>query len=219
MIVTTGARASRSSASSSNTSAASTSSAACVIVISRSSSVPISSTASSVSDCVMPTSSPRPIIVFWMTAVETLSVVARSFTVTPDGTVTGPVGATASSRLSERSPPPRPRPRPWLRVSRAGRAAPVSITTRRRRPAAAPLRCGRERRGGSEPGVPGPGLGRAPPPSLTPGPSTRPPPAGLEPWAGRRGEQVQTRQERSRRTPRLRRVATIRRVRSARERA
>ena len=132
----------------------------------------------------MPTSSPRPIIVFWMTAVETLSVVARSFTVTPDGTVTGPVGATASSRLSERSPPPRPRPRPWLRVSRAGRAAPVSITTRRRRPAAAPLRCGRERRGGSEPGVPGPGLGRAPPPSLTPGPSTRPPPAGLEPWDG-----------------------------------
>ncbi len=103
---------------------------------------------------------------------------------TPDGTVTGPVGAAASSRLSERSPPPRPRPRPWLRVSRAGRAAPVSITTRRRRPAAAPLRCGRERRGGSEPGVPGPGLGRAPPPSLTPGPSTRPPPAGLVPWAG-----------------------------------
>ena len=73
MIVTTGARGSRSAASSSNTSAASTSSAACVIVISRSSSVPISSTASSVSDCVMPTSSPRPIIVFWMTAVETLS--------------------------------------------------------------------------------------------------------------------------------------------------
>ena len=66
----------------------------------------------------------------------------------------------------------------------AGARRRVSITTRRRRPAAAPPRCGRERRGGSEPGVPGPGRGRAPPPSLTPGPSTRPPPAGLEPWAG-----------------------------------
>ena len=85
MIVTTGARGSRSAASSSKTSAASTSSAACVMVISRSTSVPISSTASSVSDCVMPTSSPRPIIVFWMTAVETLSAMARSLTVTPDG--------------------------------------------------------------------------------------------------------------------------------------
>ena len=66
MIVTTGARGMRSSGASSNVSSAETSSAALVIVISRSSSAPIISTASFVSVCVMPTSSPRPIMIFWI---------------------------------------------------------------------------------------------------------------------------------------------------------
>ncbi len=131
MMVTTGARGMRSSGASSNVSSALTSSAALVIVISRSSSAPIISTASFVSVCVMPTSSPRPIMIFWICAVEMPSAAARSFTVTPERTVAGPVGAGTSSRRSGRSPRPR---RPRWRVSRCGREAAVSITTRRRPP-------------------------------------------------------------------------------------
>ena len=82
----------RSSGASSKISSASTSSAALVIVISRSSSAPIISTASFVSVCVMPTSSPRPIMIFWIWAVEMPSAAARSLTVTPERTVAGPVG-------------------------------------------------------------------------------------------------------------------------------
>ena len=132
MIVTTGARGMRSSGASSNVSSALTSSAALVIVISRSSSAPIISTASFVSVCVMPTSSPRPIMIFWICAVEMPSAAARSLTVTPERTVAGPVGAGTSSRRSGRCSP-RPR-RPRWRVSRCGREAAVSITTRRRPP-------------------------------------------------------------------------------------
>ncbi len=139
MIVTTGARGMRSSGASSNVSSAVTSSAALVIVISRSSSAPIISTASFVSVCVMPTSSPRPIMIFWICAVEMPSAAARSLTVTPERTVAGPVGAGTSSRRSVRCSP-RPR-RPRWRVSRCGREAAVSMTTRRRPPSCGP-RCG-----------------------------------------------------------------------------
>ena len=62
MIVTTGGRGARSSALSVvRRIGSASSSAACLIVISRSSSVPISSTASSESDCVAVRISPRPI--------------------------------------------------------------------------------------------------------------------------------------------------------------
>ena len=151
----------RSSAASSKISAASTSSAALVIVISRSSSAPIISTASFVSVCVMPTSSPSPIMIFWIWAVEMPSAAARSLTVTPERTVAGPVGAGTSSRRSVRCSP-RPR-RPRWRVSRCGREAAVSMTTR-----------GGDRRAGAR------AAGRA----------TREPPGGLAPrrWLRRAGD-------------------------------
>ena len=161
----------------------STSSAALVIVISRSSSAPIISTASLVSVCVMPTSSPRPIMIFWICAVEMPSAAARSLTVTPERTVAGPVGAGTSSRRSVRCSP-RPR-RPRWRVSRCGREAAVSITTRRRPPSCGP-RCGRATReppGGLAP-APLPPAGGRPPPAA--GPLA----AGLRarrPGRGRRG--------------------------------
>ena len=71
------------------------------------------------------------------------SAAARSLTVTPERTVAGPVGRrhllAALVRCS-----PRPR-RPRWRVSRCGREAAVSITTRRRPPSWGP-RCGRATR-------------------------------------------------------------------------
>ena len=134
-----------------------------MIVISRSSSAPIISTASFVSVCVMPTSSPRPIMIFWICAVEMPSAAARSLTVTPERTVAGPVGAGTSSRRSVRCSP-RPR-RPRWRVSRCGREAAVSMTTRRRPPSCGP-RCGRATReppGGLAPAPLPPAGGRPPP--------------------------------------------------------
>ncbi len=163
MIVTTGARAMRSSGASSNVSSVLTSSAALVIVISRSSSAPIISTASLVSVCVIPTSSPRPIMIFWIWAVEMPRAAARSLTVTPERTVAGPVGAGTSSRRSVRCSP-RPR-RPRWRVSRCGREAAVSITTRRRPPSCGPRwgRATREPPGGLAAPPPPPAGGRPAP--------------------------------------------------------
>ncbi len=63
MIVTTGGRAARSSSASSYDSASSSSSAACLITTSRPTSVAISSTDSFVSDWVIVTISPRPIMI------------------------------------------------------------------------------------------------------------------------------------------------------------
>ena len=128
MIVTTGGRAER-SASTSSTICSSSSSAACLIVTSRSTSAAISSTSSSESDCVAVRIWPRPIRILMICAICTPSAADRSLTVTPDSTVTGPVGcAGACGRAGacwERS-----------RAARASRprAAPPSITTRRRRP-------------------------------------------------------------------------------------
>ena len=82
-------------------------------------------------------------MIFWIWAVEMPSAAARSLTVTPERTVAGPVGAGTSSRRSGRWSP-RPR-RPRWRVSRCGREAAVSMTTRRRPPSWGP-RCGRATR-------------------------------------------------------------------------
>ena len=93
------------------------------------------------------------------------SAAARSLTVTPERTVAGPVGAGTSSRRSVRCSP-RPR-RPRWRVSRCGREAAVSITTRRRPPSCGP-RCGRATReppGGLAPPAPLPPAGGRPPPA------------------------------------------------------
>ena len=105
-------------------------------------------------------------MIFWICAVEMPSAAARSLTVTPERTVAGPVGAGTSSRRSVRCSP-RPR-RPRWRVSRCGREAAVSMTTRRRPPSCGP-RCGRATR---EP----PG-GLAPAPAPLPPAGGRPPPA------------------------------------------
>ena len=126
MIVTTGGRAVR-SASASSTISGSSSSAACLIVTSRSTSVAISSTSSSESDCVAVRIWPRPIRILMICAIVTPSAADRSLTVTPDSTVTGPVGWTGAcwrgAACCERS-----------RAARASRprAAPPSITTRLR---------------------------------------------------------------------------------------
>ena len=69
------------------------SSAACLITTSRSTSVAISSTDSSLSDCVIVTISPSPIMILMICATVIPSAAERSLTLTPDGTVTGPVGA------------------------------------------------------------------------------------------------------------------------------
>src|SRR5438874_1437039 len=78
---------------------------------------------------------PKTISILMISGIGLPSAWERSLTVTPDSTVTGPVGWTTSrgcfGRASARS-------RAW-RLSWRGRAAPVSITTRRlRRPAGGP---------------------------------------------------------------------------------
>ena len=93
MIVTTGGRATRSSSASSYSSGSSSSSATCLMLTSRLTSVAISCTASSESDCVIVTISPRPIMILMIWAAGTPSAWERSLTETPEGTVTGPVGA------------------------------------------------------------------------------------------------------------------------------
>ena len=70
----------------------SSSSAACLIVTSRSTSEAISSTSSSESDCVAVRIWPRPIRILMICDIGTPSAADRSLTVTPDSTVTGPVG-------------------------------------------------------------------------------------------------------------------------------
>ncbi len=152
MIVTTGGRATRVSGSSSKTTSSSSSSSVCWIVISRESSEPISSTASSESDTVSVTISPRPIISVMILAGEMPSASARSLTVMPDGTLTGPVG-TSASRLGSARGAPRSRRFVGLRPAWA------SMTTRRLPLGAAP-RCGR----GARPGWAG-APARAQPPS------------------------------------------------------
>ena len=144
MIVTTGGRETRSASSSSKTtSSSSSSSSVCWTMISRSSSPAISSTASSVSDTVSVTISPSPIISVMILAGEMPSFSARSLTVMPDGTLTGPVGA-SGSRLGSARGAPRSRRMVGLRPAWA------SITTRRLPLGAAP-RWGR----GARPGCAG----------------------------------------------------------------
>ncbi len=130
MIVTTGARASRSVASSSKTTS-SRSSSTCLIVISRSNSRPRNSTASSARDWVIVTIWPFSIRILMISASGTPSAEESSLTETPDSTVTGPVGRVTgrSTRSGARSRVPPRRP-----VSRGPRAACESITTRRRLP-------------------------------------------------------------------------------------
>ena len=96
MIVTTGGRGTRSSGSSSTISGSTSSSPACLIVISRFSSAASSSTSSSVSDCVAVFRAPRPMRILMMSCIPTPSAWENSRTVTPEGTVTGPVGGTTS---------------------------------------------------------------------------------------------------------------------------
>ena len=77
-------------------------------------------TASSESDCVICTISPSPIMILMICAAGIPSACERSRTVTPDGTVTGPVGATtgcAGPLVSRRSL------RPLALVAAAGAAA------------------------------------------------------------------------------------------------
>ena len=133
MIVTTGGRALSASSGSSNSSGSSSSSAACLIVISRPTSVAISSTSSSLSDCVAVRIWPSPMRRVMIFGIGTPSACERSRTLTPDSTETGPVGGGAGGRGSRR----------WLswracRCSREGRAPPWSMTTRRRRPPGPP---------------------------------------------------------------------------------
>src|SRR5690349_22851072 len=112
MIVTTGGRSTRVVGSSSKTTSSSSSSSVCWIVISRLSSVPISSTASSVSETVSVTICLRSIISVMILAGEMPSASARSLTVMPDGTLTGPVGTSGSRFGSDRGAP---RSRRWAR--------------------------------------------------------------------------------------------------------
>ena len=109
----------------------------------------------------MVTISPEANIILMISAADTLSLSASSLTVTPDGTVTGPVGrgwATFGSRS-------RPGSRPRCCFSRGPRAACESITTRRRLPAGTP-RCGRAR-------LPAPPGAGAPPAGGPAGPGGR----------------------------------------------
>src|SRR5207245_3900266 len=85
---------------------------------------------------VIVTGFPRLTMSMMIFGAGTPSAWERSRTVAPDGTVTGPVGATASRGCFGRWS----RSRAWRAASR-GRSAPVSMTTRRfRRPAGAPWR-------------------------------------------------------------------------------
>ena len=138
MIVTTGGRGTRSAGSSSIASGSSSSSSACLIVISRFSSAARSSTSSSVSDCVAVFRAPRAMSILIRSCIPTPSACENSRTVMPDGTVTGPVGRTISFGCFGTAGPPR-----WSRGPRPsgrGRAAPVSMTTRRLRPGPPPWR-------------------------------------------------------------------------------
>ena len=96
MIVTTGGRGTRLSGSSSVGCGSSSSSSACLIVTSRLSSDASSSTSSSVSDCVAVFRAPRFIRILMSSCIVTPSACENSRTVTPDGTVTGPVGGATS---------------------------------------------------------------------------------------------------------------------------
>ena len=122
-------------------------------------------------------------MIFWIWAVEMPSAAARSLTVTPERTVAGPVGAGTSSRRSGRWSP-RPR-RPRWRVSRCGREAAVSMTTRRRPPSWGP-RCGRATREppGGLAAAPLPPAGGRPAPAAGRCPAGRAAPPGAAP-AGR----------------------------------
>ena len=135
MIVTTGGRGARSSGSSSKNSSSSSSSEAWRMTTSRSTSTATSCTASSLSDCVMVIISPRTSMILMICAAGMPRAEERSLTETPDWTTTGPLGLDSSRPLP---PPPEPAgPRPVGRTG--GRAAPLSMTTRRlRRPATAP---------------------------------------------------------------------------------
>src|SRR5436305_231530 len=107
------------------------------MLTSRPTSAAISSTSSSESDWVTVLGAPRPISIVISFGTGTPSAWERSLTVMPDSTVTGPVGgATGVFSFGLTSV----RSRAW-RPSWRGRAAPVSITTRRlRRPPVAPWR-------------------------------------------------------------------------------
>src|SRR5436190_8014175 len=129
MIVTTGGRAARSSSASSYTSGSSSSSATCLMLTSRLTSVAINPTASSESDCVIVTISPRPIMILMIWAAGTPSAWDRSLTDTPEGTVTGPVGCGPGCDFGRGSVRSRA-----CRESWRGLAAPLSMTTRRLRP-------------------------------------------------------------------------------------
>src|SRR5215218_11495997 len=99
------------------------------MLTSRLTSVATSWTASSESDCVIVTISPRPIMIFMIWAAGTPSAWDRSLTDRPEGTVTGPVGAGPGAAFGRGSV----RSRAW-RESWRGLAAPLSMTTRRFRP-------------------------------------------------------------------------------------
>src|SRR6266545_2193459 len=105
MIVTTGGRRTRSVSASSKTSGS-----------------------SSESDCVAVRIWPRFIRILISSGIGTPSACEKSRTVTPDWTVTGPVGATTSRGCF--GGPTSWRPRPW-RPGGPGRLAPWSMTTRR----------------------------------------------------------------------------------------
>ncbi len=113
MIVTTGGRASRASSASSYDSGSASSSSACLIVTSRSSSAAISSTSSSESDCVAVFIWPSAISILMICGIETPSACEKSRSVTPDSTVTGPVGGDDLARC----------PRPALDRAIAGTLA------------------------------------------------------------------------------------------------
>src|SRR5581483_8104926 len=114
-----------------------------------SSSAAISSTSSSVSDCVAVFMTPRPISDLMMFCIGTPSACEKSRTLTPDSTETGPVGGAAGWRGVSRRVSSRPRA--W-RASR-GRAAWLSMTTRRRRLPGPPPPRGRSGRFGLPPSV------------------------------------------------------------------
>ena len=129
MIVTTGGRSCKLSSGSSKASGSGSSSAACLIVTSRFSSAASSSTSSSDRDWFAFFICPRFINSLISSATEVPSACEKSRRVTPDSTVTGPVGGATSRgvfgwRGSARSPG-------RCRCPAPGRPLPASITTRR----------------------------------------------------------------------------------------
>jgi hypothetical protein len=73
-----------------------------LIVTSRCSSAAMSSTSSSLSDCVAVRIWPRPMRILMISAILTPSACEKSWTLTPDSTETGPVGGAAGARGSRR---------------------------------------------------------------------------------------------------------------------